>query len=76
MDMGVVSTSHVGECWYTGHTLVDTGDWHFIPWKAPDWCVQCFGIELVAVRLIVLLNFIRGLRIKSKLWEAAKPPTH
>ena len=55
---------------------VDAGQTLSISRHAPDWCVQCFGIELVAVRLIVLLNFIWGLRIQSRLWEAAKPPTH
>ena len=55
---------------------VDAGQTLSISRHAPDWRVQCFGVELVAVVLVVLLNLFGVYRYKVSLTTAALPPTH
>ena len=49
---------------------MDAGQTLSISRHAPDWRVQCFGVELVAVVFVILLNLLWGLRIESKPYNS------
>ena len=48
---------------------------NFFGTLAPDCIAQCFGVELVAVALVVLLNLFGFYRYKVALTKAALPST-